>query len=135
LKPCFSSHFQGHLKNGDHLRFLAFSVSSLCSLEKENEALGDWRDCIRSPVGQSGYVINEEGQKAVLRSSLATELESVLMLVYILQVLCIEARAVQLSSVAAETKADYPGLVPGKRTNRACWSPVRTGRSASSRQI
>lgn len=62
----------------------------------------------------------KRAKKAILRSFLATELESVLMFVYILQVLCIEAWAVQLSSIATETKTIHPSLVQGKKINQAC---------------
>lgn len=36
---------------------------------------GDLRDCICSPIGQSGYFIDEEGPKSYPGSFLATELE------------------------------------------------------------
>lgn len=63
----------------------------------------------------------KKAKKAIRCSSLATELESVLILVYILPVLCIEAWAVQLSSITSETKTLRPGLVQGQKTTQGCW--------------
>lgn len=39
-EPCFSSHFQGHLKNGAHLHFLVLSIISVCSLNTGTGAGG-----------------------------------------------------------------------------------------------
>lgn len=63
----------------------------------------------------------KRAKKALLRSFLATELESVLMFVYISQVLCIEAWAVRLSRIAAETKTIHPSAAQGRKINQA-WS-------------
>lgn len=61
----------------------------------------------------------KRAKKAVLRSFLATEPESGLTSARTVQVLCIAARAVQLGSVAAETKGTHPALGQGKKISPA----------------
>lgn len=67
----------------------------------------------------------KRAKKALLPGSLATELESVWTFVCVLQLLCIEAGAVQLSSIATETKTVHPRAGKKIKINQACKSAAR----------
>lgn len=77
----------------------------------------------------------KRAKKAVLRSFLATEPESGLTSARTVRVLCIAARAVQLGSVAAETKGTHPALGRGRKSAQRAHTVHGSSSSSSHHQM